>query len=130
MENPKELKYTKEHEWVKVEEDNVVIGVTDFAQHLLTDIVFVELPEMGKEIEQGKPFMVIESVKSVSDVYASVSGKISKVNEDLQDNSGLVNDDPFGRGWLVKVRIKDAKEIDKLMSAEEYEKFCKEEENK
>ncbi|HJN57337.1 MAG: glycine cleavage system protein GcvH [Candidatus Woesearchaeota archaeon] len=130
MENPKELKYTKEHEWVKVEEDNVVIGVTDFAQHLLTDIVFVELPEMGKEIEQGKPFMVIESVKSVSDVYASVSGKISKVNEDLQDNSGLVNDDPFGRGWLVKVKIKDAKEIDKLMSAEEYEKFCKEEENK
>jgi glycine cleavage system H protein len=96
----------------------------------LTDIVFVELPEMGKEIEQGKPFMVIESVKSVSDVYASVSGKISKVNEDLQDNSGLVNDDPFGRGWLVKVKIKDAKEIDKLMSAEEYEKFCKEEENK
>ena len=130
MENPKELKYTKEHEWVKVEEDNEVIGVTDFAQHLLTDIVFVELPEMGKEIEQGKPFMVIESVKSVSDVYASVSGKISKVNEDLQDNSGLVNDDPFGRGWLVKVKIKDAKEIDKLMSAEEYEKFCKEEENK
>ena len=123
MENPKELKYTKEHEWVKVEEDNVVIGVTDFAQHLLTDIVFVELPEMGKEIEQGKPFMVIESVKSVSDIFCPISGEVVEINQEAIESPEIINEDPYGKGWLIRLNPSNPNQLDQLMSASEYEIF-------
>lgn len=126
MENPKDRKYTKEHEWVKLEGNIAVCGITDFAQHQLTDIVFIELPEKGKKAEQMKQAAVVESVKSVSDIFAPASGEIIEVNEELKDSPEIVNKDPFGKGWMFKLRIKDRAEIDKLMSAEEYNKFIKE----
>ena len=126
MHNPRELKYTKEHEWVKVEGDIVTCGITDFAQHKLTDIVFVELPEKGKQAEKDKQLAVIESVKSVSDIFAPVSGEVIEVNEKLKDNPELVNTDPYGQGWMFKIKLKDKAELDKLMSAEDYEAVTKE----
>ena len=128
-ENPKELKYSKEHEWVKIENGIATIGITDHAQELLTDIVFVELPEVGKEVEQEKQMGVVESVKSVSDIFSPVSGEVTEVNNEIEDNPELINGDPYKKGWVAKIKMKDAKELDKLMSAEEYEKFIEEEEN-
>ena len=127
MENPKELKYTKEHEWIKIENDVGTVGITDFAQNALTDIVFVELPEKGKIGEQLKTAATIESVKSVSDVYAPVSGEVVKVNEELKDHPELINNDPYGKGWIFKVRIADKNELNSLMSSKEYAKMTKEE---
>jgi len=127
MENPKELKYTKEHEWIKIENDVGTVGITDFAQNALTDIVFVELPEKGKIVEQLKTAATIESVKSVSDVYAPVSGEVVKVNEELKDHPELINNDPYGKGWIFKVRIADKNELNSLMSSKEYAKMTKEE---
>ncbi len=121
----KDLKYSKEHEWVKLEEGTATVGITDFAQKQLTDIVFVELPEKGKQIKKGEQMAVVESVKSVSDVYAPVSGEIVEVNNNLADNPELINKDPYGDGWFVKIKAKDASEADNLMSAEEYEKTTK-----
>lgn len=122
---PSDLKYTKEHEWVKVEGDIATEGITYLAQHLLTDIVFVEIPEVGMKTTQMKPLMVIESVKSVSDIFASVSGKVIEVNEEVVDNPALVNEDPYGKGWLVKIKMKNPKELNNLLSAKNYEDFCK-----
>ncbi|MCH8328889.1 MAG: glycine cleavage system protein GcvH [Nanoarchaeota archaeon] len=127
MENPKELKYTKEHEWIKVENDTATIGITDFAQEALTDIVFVELPEIGKKVEQLKTVATIESVKSVSDIYSPVSGEVIEVNEQLKDYPEIINNDPYGKGWLFKIKLADKNELDKMMSAEEYAKIAKEE---
>ena len=127
MENPKQLRYTKEHEWVKLEDDVVTVGITHHAQELLTDIVFVELPAEGVETEQFRPFMIVESVKSVSDVFAPVSGEIVEVNQELHDHPELVNEDAFGKGWMVKIKIKDKSEFDKLLSVDEYDKLIKEE---
>jgi glycine cleavage system H protein len=118
------LKYSKEHEWVKVEGDIAIVGVTDFAQEQLTDVVFVELPEKGKEVEAGKNMGVIESVKSVSDVFAPISGEIIEVNEQLSDKPELINNDPFGEGWVAKIKIKDPVQLDALMNHEEYTKTC------
>lgn len=126
MENPKELHYTKEHEWIRMEGDVAVEGITYFAQHLLTDVVFVELPAVGKLVEQGKPFMVVESVKSVSDIFAGVSGEIVEVNQAVVNDPSLVNKDPFGEGWMVKIKMKDSSEANNLMSADAYTAFCKE----
>lgn len=123
MVNPKDLKYSKEHEWIKVEGNIATVGVTDFAQHQLTDIVFVELPEKGKKAEQGKQLAVIESVKSVSDVFSPVSGEVIEVNEKLQDNPDIINKDPYGEGWIAKIKIADNKELNNLMPAGDYEKF-------
>ncbi|MFH1588669.1 MAG: glycine cleavage system protein GcvH [Candidatus Diapherotrites archaeon] len=123
MENPKELKYTKEHEWVKVEEGIATMGISDYAQHSLTDIVFVELPEKGKQTEQFKSFAVLESVKSVSDVYAPVTGEVIEANEELNNTPQKINESPYDEGWIAKIKLKDEKELDNLMNAEEYEKY-------
>jgi len=127
MENPENLKYTKEHEWVKLEEDIATMGITDFAQNQLTDIVFVELPKKGKKVEQFEQIAVVESVKSVSDIFAPLSGEIIEVNEKLKDNPETLNKDAFGEGWIAKIKIKDKKELDNLMSADDYTKFVKKE---
>jgi len=126
MVNPADLKYTKEHEWVKVEGDVAVMGVTDFAQKQLTDIVFVELPETGKKVQQNKPCAVIESVKSVSDVFSPVSGEIIEVNERLKDNPEIINNDPYKEGWIAKIKIENKNELNSLMSVKDYEKFVNE----
>jgi len=125
MENPKELKYNKEHEWIKIEGDIGIVGISDFAQHSLTDIVFVELPEKGKVVEQFKQLAVLESVKSVSDVYSPVSGEVTEVNEALADAPEKINESPFEEGWIAKIKIKDKRELDNLMSAEEYDEYLK-----
>lgn len=122
-----ELYYSEDHEWVRVEEDYLVIGVSDFAQDELGDIVFVELPEVEEEFEKGDSFGVLESVKAVSDTFIPVSGKVIKVNEDLIDQPELINDDPYGEGWLIKIEPADDSELDELMSVEEYTEFLEEE---
>jgi glycine cleavage system H protein len=127
MTSPEELKYSKEHEWVKVEGDIVIIGITDFAQKQLTDIVFVELPEKGKKVEAGKQLGVVESVKSVSDIFCPVTGEITEINEELTNAPETLNQDPYGKGWMVKIKVSDKSEIDKLMSAQEYEDLIKKE---
>lgn len=118
----KELKYTETHEWVKIKNGNAQIGITDHAQNELTDIVFVELPETGKEVKKGDELCIVESVKSVSEIYAPVSGKIIKTNEKLEDSPETVNNSPYDDGWLVELEIKDKNEIQKLMNAEDYKK--------
>ncbi|MBU1004284.1 MAG: glycine cleavage system protein GcvH [Nanoarchaeota archaeon] len=126
MENPKELKYSKEHEWVRLEGDIATVGVTYFAQKQLTDIVFVELPEKGKNVEQGKQMAVIESVKSVSDVFSPVSGEVIEVNDKLKDNPELINNEPYGAGWIAKIKAVNKDELNNLMSADDYDKFVSE----
>ena len=123
---PEKLKYTKEHEWIKVEEDIVTVGITDYAQGQLTDIVFVELPEKGKEAEKGKNLATIESVKSVTDIFVPLSGKIIEINEKLVDAPETINSDCYGEGWIVKIKIKDKSGLNSLMSAEEYKKSIEE----
>ena len=127
MENSKDLKYTKEHEWIKVENDIGTVGITDFAQDALTDVVFVELPKIGKKVEKFKTAATIESVKSVSDIFAPVSGEIAEVNQQLIEHPEFVNKEPYGNGWIFKIKITDKNELDNLMSSEEYEKIAKEE---
>jgi len=123
---PSNLKYSKEHQWVKTEGDIAVVGISDFAQTQLKDIVFIELPEVGKKAEQGKSFGSIESVKSVSDVISPISGEIIEVNKELENKPELLNKEPYGNGWIAKIKISDKAELDKLMSAEEYEKLVSE----
>ena len=122
-----DLFYSEDHEWVREEEDYLVIGVSDFAQDELGDIVFVELPEVDEEFEKGDSFGVLESVKAVSDTFIPLSGRIIEVNEDLIDNPELINDDPYGDGWLIKLDPADDSELDELLSAEEYAEFIEEE---
>ena len=117
-----DLKYTDTHEWLKLKGDTAIIGITDHAQTELTDIVFVELPEVGKEIKKGEELCVVESVKSVSEIYAPVSGKIVNVNEKLDDAPETVNEKPYDDGWLVELEIKNKSEIDVLLDAESYKK--------
>jgi len=116
------LKYTKTHEWVKLAGTKAKIGITDHAQHELTDIVFVELPSVGKEIKKGEELCVVESVKSVSEVYAPVSGKITAVNKKLDDAPETINSSPYDDGWLVEIEIKDKAEVNTLLDAAEYKK--------
>jgi len=123
---PENLRYTKEHGWAKLEGDSVSIGISDFAQHQLTDVVFVELPEVGKKVEQMKNLCTVESVKSVSDVFSPVNGEVVEVNKELEDKPELINKYPYSKGWIAKIRIKDKAELGKLMSAEEYKKFVSE----
>lgn len=126
MSVPNELRYTKEHEWVKVEGEQVRIGITDFAQSELGDIVFVELPETGDEIEINNPFGSVESVKTVSELYAPISGTVVEINEELEDSPEFVNESPYEKAWMIVVKPSDSSQIDKLMSAEEYENSVKE----
>ena len=117
-----DLKYTETHEWLKLKGDKVVVGITDHAQSELTDIVFVELPEVGKELKKGEELCVIESVKSVSEIYAPVSGKVVNVNNKLDDAPEIINESPYEDGWLVELEIKDKSEIDGLIDAKSYGK--------
>jgi len=126
MENPIDRKYTKEHEWIKTDGDIATIGITDFAQDQLTDVVFVELPEIGKQVEQNGNLCVVESVKSVSDIFSPVSGEIVEVNKALENSPALINNDPFESGWIVKLKIKSETESAQLMTPEEYNKFLTE----
>lgn len=123
MEFPEELRYTEEHEWVLVEDDIATIGITDFAQDQLGDVVFVELPEIGDELEAGKTFGVVESVKAVSDVYSPLTGEVVEVNDELPDEPEMVNNSPYEDGWMVKLRIASKDELDGLMDASDYQDF-------
>ncbi|MBS4200200.1 glycine cleavage system protein GcvH [Bacillus sp. FJAT-49732] len=127
MNTPKELRYSEEHEWVKVEEGKIRIGITDFAQSELGDIVFVELPEVGDEVTADEPFGSVESVKTVSELYAPLSGKVVAVNEDLDDSPEFVNESPYEKAWMIVIEPSDLSELDNLMSADEYEKMTSEE---
>jgi len=127
MEFPEDLKYTAEHEWVLVEGNLAVIGITDFAQDSLGDVVFVELPEVGTEVTIGKAFGVVESVKAVSDVYAPVSGTVEEINEELPDAPEIMNTSPYGDGWMIKIRMSDPGELDGLMDAAAYQAHIAEE---
>lgn len=121
------LKYSKDHEWVKIEGTKAYIGITDHAQHSLGDIVFVEIPEVGTELNKGDVLSVVESVKAASDVYTPVSGKVVEVNEELADSPEKINEDPYG-SWIAAVEISDVSEADELMDMDEYERYCSEEE--
>lgn len=123
---PKELKYTREHEWVRLDDNVVTIGVTDYAQSEMGDVVFVELPEVGSTKSAGDQLAVVESVKAVSDVFSPVSGTVESVNESLEDTPELINDDCYGEGWIARIKIADSAELDELMSAEEYEEYTAE----
>lgn len=120
MNVPAELNYTKEHEWIRVEGDEAVVGITDYAQSQLGDIVFVECETVGDELSAGDTFGTIEAVKTVSDLYLPVSGEILEFNEELEDQPELVNKDPYGEGWIVKVKLSDKAELDSLLSADAY----------
>jgi len=128
--NPDDRRYSKEHEWAKDNGDGTItVGITDHAQELLTDIVFVELPEMGKKVEQMEPVAVVESVKSVSDVYSPVSGEVVEVNDILEDQPELINQDAFGEGWIARIKMDDPAELDNLMDAAGYTALVEEEEH-
>ena len=120
MSVPQNLKYAKSHEWVRVEGDIAVVGISDHAQHELTDIVYVELPPVGDRVEAGKECAVVESVKAASDIYAPVTGDIVEVNEELSRTPELVNQDPYGKGWMFKVKLSDLPELDELMTPNDY----------
>jgi len=123
MKIPNNLKYTKDHEWVSVDGDIAIVGITDFAQSELGDIVYVEIETIGETVSQEQVFGSIEAVKTVSDLFMPLSGEILEFNEKLESNPELVNSDPYGEGWMVKVKISDNKEIEELMSAEDYGKL-------
>lgn len=120
---PDELKYTKDHEWIKIEGKTAKMGITNFAQSELGELVFVDLPEVGKTFNQGDTLCVVESTKAASDVYAPLSGKVVEINSSVSGNAGLVNSSPYNDGWLVKFEPTNAKEIDSLMSANDYRKI-------
>ncbi|MFP4081196.1 MAG: glycine cleavage system protein GcvH [Candidatus Aminicenantes bacterium] len=120
---PDDFHYTKDHEWIKVEGERATVGITDFAQKQLGDVVYVELPEVGTKLEFHQSLGVIESVKAVSDVYSPVAGEVAEVNQKLNDSPEMINEDPHGQGWIIRLKIKDETELQKLMSASEYEKF-------
>jgi len=127
MSLPKELYYSEEHEWVKVEGDKVRIGITDHAQSELGDIVFVELPEVGDEIEADEPFGSVESVKTVSELYAPLTGKVVGINEELEDSPEFVNESPYDKAWMIIVEPSNNDEMDELMSADQYQEMIEEE---
>jgi glycine cleavage system H protein len=130
MDMPDDLKYTRSHEWAKIEENVVTVGITDYAQESLGDIVHIELPEENRELAKDEVFGVVESVKAVSDLYSPVSGEVIEVNEALVDSPEVVNDDPFNEAWMIKIRVDDASELNNLMDAREYKSYVEEESNK
>ena len=123
MNIPAELKYTKEHEWIKIDGDTAVVGITDYAQGELGDIVFVEMPQVDKEVKAMEPFGTIEAVKAVSDLYSPISGKITQINDSLENEPMSINRDPYGDGWMIKIQVSDKAELDKLLSSDDYEKL-------
>ncbi|RZC66025.1 hypothetical protein C5167_009718 [Papaver somniferum] len=126
----KDLKYCESHEWVKVDGGSATVGITDHAQDHLGDVVYVELPEVGATVTQGKSFGAVESVKATSDINSPVSGKVVEVNEELSNSPGLVNASPYGDGWIMKVEIGNSGEVSSLMDFDQYSKFCEEEDSK
>ncbi len=124
MNVPKDLKYTKEHEWIRVEGDEAVVGITDFAQGELGEIVYVEVETVGEELDKDEVFGTVEAVKTTSDMYMPISGEVLAFNDELdedgEDNPAAINEDPYGSGWIVKIKISDPDELDELLSAEEY----------
>jgi len=124
---PENLKYSQTHEWVKVDKDIATVGITDFATKQLTDLVYVELPSLEGKVSKGSSFGAVESVKAVSDLCSPVSGKIVKVNEKLSKEPEIINEDPYGEGWMIKVKIEDQTELGTLMDSEEYEELVKKE---
>ncbi|MGE0821875.1 MAG: glycine cleavage system protein GcvH [Candidatus Binatia bacterium] len=126
MEYPKELRYSQEHEWVAVEDNIATIGITDYAQEQLGDVVYVELPEVGTQVAKDEAFGVVESVKAVSDIYAPVSGTVTAVNADLTDSPETVNEDPYGDAWMIRVEMSDPEELDDLMDVAAYQQFVEE----
>ncbi|MGI6450370.1 MAG: glycine cleavage system protein GcvH [Desulfitobacteriia bacterium] len=127
MNIPKDLKYTASHEWIRIEDNKAYIGITDYAQNHLGELVFVELPEVNDEVSKTAPLAVVESVKAAADVYAPLSGTVSEINEALLDSPELVNEDPY-ENWLVTLEISNPAEIEELLDAAEYEKVCEQEE--
>ncbi len=125
---PSDLKYDKEHEWVRVNGDIATVGISHFAQDQLGEVVYVDLPAPGDSVTLGEPFGEVESVKSVSELYAPVNGEVVKVNESLTDSPEIINEDPYGEGWMIEIEMSEPSEVDVLLSAEEYEVFVTEEE--
>ena len=123
MDFPEGLKYSKEHEWVLIEDDVAIIGITEFAQSELGDIVFVELPEVGEKISKDDSFGSLESVKAVSDIFAPISGAVVEINDDLKENPETINEDPYGDGWMIKVQMTDMDELKDLLSSGDYAEF-------
>ena len=119
---PEELKYTEDHEWVRVENGKVYVGITHYAQEQLGDVVFVELPEVGEEFSAGDAFGVVESVKTVSDLFMPLGGKIVEINEELEDTPETVNEDPYGEGWIIAIELSDPGQLEELMDSEAYQK--------
>jgi glycine cleavage system H protein len=120
MNFPENLRYTKDHEWVRIEGDEAIIGITEFAQRELGDIVYVEVETVGKDLSTGSVFGTVEAVKTVSDLYLPLSGSITELNPDLNSNPELVNTDPYGKGWMVRMKIKNPAEVDELLAADAY----------
>ena len=123
---PNDLYYAKTHEWLKIDENVATVGITDFAQNQLSDITFVELPDVGREVEAGDEVAVVESVKAASDIYSPVAGTIVEVNGDLEDSPDMINASPYDAGWLFKIELRKEEDVDNLMSAEEYTELCAE----
>ena len=123
---PDDVRYTAEHEWARLEEGLVRVGITNYATEQLGDVVFVELPEVGRKLEAMKPFGVVEAVKTVSDLYAPISGEVVEINADLEDNPGLVNEEPFGDGWMIRIKPSRPEDLQKLLSNVDYEKLTEE----
>ncbi len=126
MKIPGDLKYTREHEWVKIEGNLARVGITDFAQKELGDLVFVELPELDDDFSEGDAFAVLESVKAAADVYAPLAGVVVEINDELEDDPSLVNSDPYGDGWLAVIEMAEDADLSGLMDAEEYRRFAEE----
>jgi glycine cleavage system H protein len=124
---PEDLNYTKDHEWVRVKGSEATVGITEHAQHQLGDVVYVELPKVGDKFEASEPFGSVESVKAVSEVYMPVSGSVIEVNDSLNDAPELVNEDPYGDGWMIRIKIDNPAQVDALLTAIEYEDYIKEE---
>lgn len=124
---PNDLYYAKTHEWLRIDDTTATVGITDFAQNQLSDITFVELPDVGREVEAGDEVAVVESVKAASDIYSPVAGTIVEVNGDLEDSPDMINASPYDAGWLFKIELRKEEDVDNLMSAEEYAESCDEE---
>ncbi|PIS11761.1 MAG: glycine cleavage system protein H [Bdellovibrio sp. CG10_big_fil_rev_8_21_14_0_10_47_8] len=123
---PEDYYYTKDHEWAQVDENIVTVGITEFAQNSLGEVVYVELPEEGQKVSQGEPFGVVESVKAVSDLYAPVSGTVIEINQSLNDDPAVLNDDPINQGWMIRIEMDTEKELANLMRAPDYKKLIAE----
>ena len=123
---PQDLYYAKTHEWLRMDDNIATVGITDFAQNQLSDLTFVELPEVGTEVQAGDEVAVLESVKAASDIYAPIAGEIVDVNMDLEDTPELINNDPYGEGWILKIKFVREEDVDDLISAEEYDELCEE----